>query len=71
MVRKRAFGERWEDDSVQFPKLLSVIGLVGSLSDEQYEALIKETGLTRSGINDIFERAHLKWEELKRGLSNG
>ena len=53
------------DDSIQFPRLLAEIYAVG-LAAEQVKALEESTGLHPREIKALFERAEIKFEEIKR-----
>ena len=54
----------WEDDLIQFPRLLAELRAVG-LSVEQYEYLREQMDLSDSEIDEIFERAETAWDAIK------
>jgi len=54
----------WEDDLIQFPRLLAELRAVG-LSAEQYEYLREQMDLSDSEIDEIFERAETAWDAIK------
>lgn len=54
----------WNDDAIQFPRLLAEIRAVG-LSLQQYEALTDSMDLGFDEINEVLERAESAWERIK------
>ena len=60
----------WNDDSVQFPRLLAEINAIG-LSEEQYEELGELMDLEVSEINELFNRAISAFENNKRQILGG
>ena len=54
----------WENNSIQFPRLLAEIQQVG-LTDEQYRKLELEMDLRPKDIDWIFGQAIEAWDEIK------
>ena len=52
----------WEDDSIQFPRLIAEINATQTLN---MEALSEATGLCYERMDDLFERAQVAWEAIK------
>jgi hypothetical protein len=55
---------KWEDDNIQFPRLLAEIRAVG-LTQFQYDLLHESMDLARDDIDAILERAESKWQAIK------
>ncbi len=55
--------ERWEDDSVQFPRLISELHATQNLD---VPALCKSMNLTGEKVSELFDRAERAWETVKR-----
>lgn len=53
----------WEDDSIQFPRLLAEI--IATQENLDIEALAKEMDLTPIQVDELFERAQMKWDAIK------
>jgi len=56
--------EKWDDSSIQFPRLLAEINAVG-LTVDQIQGLAESMDLHTDEINNIFERANSRWEVSK------
>jgi len=54
----------WNNNSLQFARLLSEIQAIG-LTDTQYEELSVSTGLSRGEINSLLKRAEVVFEGEK------
>lgn len=55
----------WDDDSIQFPRLLAEIAATDALTPEVFEQLRELMDLDNNEINELLERAHCEWEEIK------
>jgi hypothetical protein len=53
----------WEDDSIQFPRLLAEISATQESLD--FEALASSMDLTVEEVSDLFDRADNAWEKAK------
>ena len=51
----------WENDAVQFKRLLAEIRSVVDFSKEQMEALCESMDLTSADIEEVLDRADLAW----------
>jgi len=60
----------WEDNSIQFPRLLAELRAVG-LTAKQYELISMETDLYVHEIDEILERAEDAWRWIKQDTKNG
>lgn len=54
----------WNDDSIQFPRLLAEIYAMG-LHDDQIEALAAEMDLDVDRVYELLERAQAAWDTIK------
>lgn len=61
---------KWFDNSVQFPRLLSEILSVMSISEEDWTALSESMNLDIPEINELFNRACREWETIKENVFN-
>lgn len=59
-------GELWENNRVQFARLLAEINAVG-LTPKQLKGLAKSMDLKAKDIHDIFNRAENEFDEIKQG----
>jgi hypothetical protein len=57
----------WENNRVQFIRLISEINAIG-LSPEQYQELSESMDLEIEFIDELFDRAEVEWQEHKKGL---
>lgn len=55
----------WEDDSIQFPRLISEIAANVVINGSEWQALLDSMSLEDADLNELFERAHVKWEQAK------
>lgn len=55
----------WDDNRVQFPRLLSEIYATLDFSDEQRRALCEAMDLSEDELMELFERADDEWQVLK------
>ena len=58
--------EPWEDNLVQFARLLDELAAVGAPTEGQMEELQDSMDLGRGEINELFDRAMRVWESAKR-----
>jgi len=57
---------KWEDNSIQFPRLLAEI--LATQENLDYEALSESMGLEQARIDELFDRADAEWERIKEAL---
>lgn len=55
----------WDDNSIQFPRLLAEIYATVTLTDEQWRALESSMDLMRDDILDVMFRADQVWQRMK------
>jgi|TARA_Y100000034_G_C6835167_1_gene377329 plasmid maintenance system antidote protein VapI len=55
----------WEDNSIQFPRLIAEINACVDISPENWRELQESMDLTEDEIIQLFDRAHDKWEKIK------
>ncbi len=60
----------WNDDRLQFPRLLSEIHAAG-MTLGKVEEIRKSMDLPMSQFWELFDRAHKKWEDIKERLLAG
>lgn len=62
----------WEDDSIQFARLLAEIGYIG-MSDGDVQAICESMDISEDEFNQLLIRADIAWEKakLKRLEQNG
>lgn len=58
----------WNNNSIQFPRLLVEIMMNVDITKADWESLCESMGLTEAQIGDIFDRAHFDWEKIKAEL---
>ena len=56
-------GTHWEDDSIQFPRLLAEIAATQDSLDEG--ALCDSMNIDHDELNELFNRAQSSWENIK------
>lgn len=56
---------RWDNDYIQFARLLAEIVAAGGLNNTLIDYLKLEMGLYRGEIDEIFERAQGTWDRIK------
>ena len=55
----------WNNNNIQFPRLLSEIFAVG-LTNEQMDQLCDSMNLTIDDIDELFHRAQSEFDQLRR-----
>lgn len=63
-MKKNVNSKNWNNDYIQFGRLLSEIYAVG-LREDQYADLCESMNLDKSYIKEIFERAEAAWDISK------
>jgi hypothetical protein len=56
---------KWEDDSIQFPRLLAELSAV-ELPTKLLEEVAESMDLSLDEVGELFERADIAWEKCKR-----
>jgi hypothetical protein len=57
----------WDDNFVQFPRLLAEIAANLTFEQDQYNDLCAAMDLTEDQVDDLFDRASLEFERIKQG----
>ena len=57
--------DNWNNNSIQFPRLLAEIHMVGDLTDEQMQAIAESMSLNVVEVREIFDRAAEEFDEMK------
>jgi hypothetical protein len=57
----------WEDNGVQFPRLLAELRAAG-ITPEQMKFLSKSMDLNEGDLESLFLRAEDEWEKIKKDL---
>lgn len=60
----------WQDNPIQFARLLAEIAAVADLSTEQLEAVAESMDLDTSEVHTLFVRAENEFERLKQSTFN-
>jgi hypothetical protein len=60
--------DKWTDNLVQFPRLISEISAVVNITDQDMDILCDSMDLKRSDVIDLFERARIEWLDIKKNL---
>lgn len=55
----------WEDDSIQFARLIGEMAANINLTPEQEECLCESMDLTPARLNELFSRAQTRWDRIK------
>jgi len=57
--------ENWENDSIQFARLIDELEAVGGFTNEIVEDLCASMDLERDELFEIVERAQKVWDDIK------
>lgn len=60
--------KNWENDAIQFPRLISELQAAGAFTAPVVEELLESTDLTKQNLFEIVERATKQWDEIKTKL---
>jgi len=55
---------KWENNAIQFPRLLSEIIAVG-IDEQQWDDILESMDLESDELNELFDRAQTEWERIK------
>ena len=55
----------WENNAIQFPRLIAEINANVKFTDKQWTYLEKSMDLSRYEIAELFDRASDEWEKIK------
>ena len=68
---KRHWTEQWENDEIQFPRLLAMVWRCLEIGGENQEHLCAAMGVTPRELADLFRRADNAWDQLEEEHNNG
>ena len=60
----------WDDDLIQFARLLCEINATVDISGPTWDDLCASMDLESEDVEQLFERAHYRWEWQKEKLDN-
>jgi hypothetical protein len=63
--------ENWNNDAIQFPRLLSEMLATVDFTTKQREALAESMDLTWDGIGELLDRADHVWQDIKQRTTGG
>ena len=55
----------WNDNSIQFPRLLAEILAAGCIEGELLDTVCDSMDLTPTDVYELFDRAETEWQRLK------
>lgn len=55
----------WENDLIQFSRLIAEISATVDISEDDWNALCESMDLTDDELNALFDRAGEKWNQIK------
>ena len=69
-IRKEALNQlNWNNDKIQFPRLISEISANISLNGQEWSELRESISLGDDEINELFNRADRVWENIKANMA--
>lgn len=57
---------KWLDNSIQFPRLIAELEIVGAFTDEVIRDLRQSMDLSGNEIFEIIDRAQSEWDKIKQ-----
>ena len=63
--------KKWNDNSIQFPRLIAEINACVDISEKDWIALQESMDLSEGDIMDLFDRANDEWEKIKKRTLTG
>lgn len=58
---------KWQDNSIQFPRLIAELDAVGAFTPEVMFALQEAMDLSADEVGELIERANAAWETIITG----
>lgn len=55
----------WNNNRIQFPRLISELQCVGAFTPEIVKCLMESMDLTESDILNVIDRADTEWQRIK------
>lgn len=62
--------KNWENNDIQFPRLLNELNATGFMTAEIEKQLLDEMDITREELDQLFERARQVWDEINSQLAH-
>lgn len=59
---------KWEDNSIQFPRLISELETLGVFTPDVIKGLCLNMDLQSADIVELLDRAQEKWDKIKASL---
>lgn len=59
---------KWEDNSIQFPRLIAEIEMAGGFNKEIINDLCNSMDLTEDEVFSIVDRACAEWDKIKEKI---
>ena len=66
-----ADGHSWNNDSIQFIRLIAELNAIGTFDSLMLRMLALEMGLTTNRVQELVLRAEAKWKQIKNDLLEG
>lgn len=66
MTDKKKIYSLWDDNSIQFPRLISEAEAAGLFTLENLESIGAEMDLDAEDICELIDRAQHKWDNVKK-----
>ncbi|MGW8177993.1 MAG: hypothetical protein ACWGQW_04265 [bacterium] len=60
----------WDDDAIQFPRLISEIAANVQFTNDDWDLLLDSMDLDELDILELFDRADFAWEAVRFFLDN-
>ena len=57
--------DRWNDNSIQFPRLIAELEAAGAFKPSIMRDLSESMDLTVGDISELIDRAQIAWEQIK------
>lgn len=65
MSNEDIHNEKWNDDSIQFPRLITEIRANVDISNKEWDDMCNSMDLSYGKIEQLFNRADKEWEKIK------
>ncbi len=62
---------KWENNSIQFPRLIAEINGIVDISKKEWRSLCESMDLTSDEVEELFERAQIQWQKIKKHSIKG
>ena len=68
VCRRQRYGTIWDNDEIQFARLISELQVVDAFTDDVIKKVCEEMDLDQSRIHELIDRATILFERIKRVL---